>query len=507
MLKKIRPWVFWPPFALLIVALITSMTVEEGFKEVTGEISHFILERFGWLFSISTFLMVITCLLVFFSKTGSIRIGGASAKPILTRWRWFTIIICTTVAVGLLFWGTAEPIYHMFQPPAYAGVQPGSSEAIRFSLSTMFLHWSFTPYAIYTVPALMFALGFYNRKSEFSLSSTLFSLTQSTTSKKITHSVDAICLYALVAGMAASLGTGVLTISGGIQNIFELDLSRLQENILLFFITVTIVAAFILSAASGLLKGIRILSNINILIFIAIWLFVFTAGPILSLIEQAAQAYGSYALGFVERSLNTGADDSWVKSWTIFYWANWLSWAPITAIFLGRISYGYTVREFMIFNWVIPAVFAILWMSVFSGSSLNIQASGAADLKTVLDTKGYEALTFAVFDQIPMSVVLSIVFLLTAFISYVTAADSNTEAISLLSTSGISTEKITAPLAMKITWGTTIGSMAYIMIMFSGIDGIKTLSNLGGLPALLLITVINIALLKFLYKPERYIDL
>ena len=159
-------------------------------------------------FSISTFLFLLICIWTYFSKLGSIRIGGSEAKPILNRWRWFSITLTTTIAIGILFWATAEPLYHLYAPPS-GMAEPESKDAARFAMSTMFLHWTFTPYGIYTLAGLVFALVYYNLRQPFSLGSMLYPLTGKTLSPKVSDWVDAVCLYSLVAGMAASLGAGI----------------------------------------------------------------------------------------------------------------------------------------------------------------------------------------------------------------------------------------------------------------------------------------------------------
>ena len=165
-------------------------------------------------------MMLLSCLIIFLHPVSKRRIGGEGAKPLLTKWRWFSIVICTTIATGIIFWGTAEPIFHVMSPPSFSGVEANTPAAGEYALSVMYLHWTFTPYAIYTIPAVMFALAFYNEKRSFSLKSTLYPFIKSGKHKWLGIGIDGICLYALVAGMAASLGAGILTLSGGLKSNF-----------------------------------------------------------------------------------------------------------------------------------------------------------------------------------------------------------------------------------------------------------------------------------------------
>ena len=494
--KKLRLPVFLPPFFLLIISLILSLTNRAQFLEKANQINSFIIENFGFLFELEAFLLVVTCIVILMSPIGSLRIGGKNAQPLLTKWRWFSIVLCTTIATGILFWGTAEPVFHLINPTNSLSIDPLSKEAGIFSLSTLYLHWSFTPYAIYTVPALLFAIAFYNQKKTFSLHSTLFPFRLSGRIPYLAEIIDAICLFALVAGMAASLGGGILILSGGVDYFRGID----SGNFTLLLIAILIVTSFVVSASTGLMKGIRFLSDINLRIFILLLLFVFFTSSIGYLLLSFSDAIWLYITQFLNKStfMMQHPDDPWAGDWTVFYWANWMAWAPITSLFLGRVSYGYTVREFMITNWVLPSLFAILWMSIFGGSTLDMYFNQEINLPKILEENGPESIIYQLFSTLPFQDVLVIVFLLTAFISYVTAADSNTEAMSGISATGITPESASPPIFIKIIWGVTIGITALVMVSYAGIDGIRILSNIGGLPSLILIIFINIAMFKFI---------
>ena len=500
-LKDINHAVFWPPFLLLFGAVMVSLFAKDVFLEAVTSANDWILDHFDIFFSTTSFVMVCLCAVVLFSPLGKLRIGGKDAKPLLTRWRWFSIVLCTTIAVGILFWGTAEPLFHVSSPPDSLGAEAGSPEAERFAMSTMFMHWSFTPYAIYALPALLFALGYYNRKRRYSLGSMLFPLLKKEQGSGLMRGVDAICLFALVAGMAASLGAGLLSISGGLDRFGWEGGGAFRLGIIALFVVV----AFTVSAATGLLKGIRILSAWNVAIFIALSLFMFFFGPTEAILGYLGEGLKGYGENFIPHSFSTGivADEEWSQGWTTFYWANWMAWAPVTALFLGRIAYGRTVREFLLINWILPAVFGILWMSIFGGTALHLETSGTADLVGALKDSGPESIIYEIFNALPWPQLLSVIFLLTMFISYVTAADSNTEAMAGLSSTGVSPESPNPPVYIKFVWGITVGLVAWIMVSAAGIDGIKMLSNLGGLPALLLLMGTTVAMVIWLFRNWR----
>lgn len=493
MFKSLNLRVFLPPFLLLLVSSILSMVYEDSFLAYVNQLNAWILQHFDWLFSWSTFLFLVLILVIYCTPFAHIKIGGKDATPLLSRWKWFTISLCTTIATGILFWGTAEPIYHLNSVPAGLGIENGSSEAARFSMSTMFMHWTLTPYSIYTVASLLFAFSFYNLKQNFNLGALIFPAFGQPIHRNVLGLVNIVGLFALVAGMAASLGTGILTISGGLNTLFDFR----QSAGLNFGIMACIVAAFTISASSGLLKGIQLLSDYNIKAFIGIALFVLIFGPITQSFALGIDGLGEYFTRFFQRStdVQSNINTDWQQSWTVFYWANWLAWTPVTALFLGRISFGYTVRQFIHFNLFYPALFSGLWMIIFSGTAIAFdQNMFPGVLHDALQNEGAQNVIYAIFDKLPWTGVVSIFFLFIVFISFVTAADSNTSALSSISSHHVSQENAEGANIVKILWGLIIGLVAFIMISYSGIEGIKMLSTIGGFPILFIMLLVAFGL-------------
>jgi choline-glycine betaine transporter len=498
---KLKLPVFLFPFFLLTGSMIYSLVDAVGFLREVKNLNDWVLYHFGWLFSAGTLFFLLLCIWIYFSPLAKIKIGGKHAVPVLTRWEWFSITLCTTIAIGILFWATAEPLYHYHAPPGGLGIDKDTPAAARFAMSTMLLHWTFTPYSIYTVAGLMFALAYYNLKQPFSLGAMLYPLLGRPVSARWSGVIDAICLYSLVAGMAASLGAGILTVSGGLHQFFGVS----STPLLLFGITVLIVGSFVLSAITGLLNGIRILSNINTYAFFVLAVFVLVFGPTRHLLQFGWEGTVDYVTTFFPRSLGLGVEKKWADSWTIFYWANWLAWTPVTALFLGRVAIGYTVRDFIQYNLILPSIFSAVWMMIFSGDALYIDAvSHTANLYTSLQNSGPESVIYRVLDQLPLAQITGLSFLATAFLSYVAGADANTSAMSSLCTHGITPESPEAPVWVQIAWGSLVGLVAWVMVANAGIDGIKMASTLGGFPALFLIIGVAGSLVALLIRPKHF---
>ena len=475
-------------FALLVAASLIS---PQTFLSQATALNNAILALFSNMFAFAGFIFLLTCLWAALSPLGRVKIGGADAVPSLSRWNWMAITLTTTIAIGIIFWGTAEPLYHLYDT-GNRDIQPASTEAARFSLVSLYMHWSFTPYAIYTIPGLTFALVYYNLKMPFSLSSPISVLTKKPVPKLGADILDGAALLALLFGLSASLGSGILSISGGLARLTSLSVGP----IMLAGVSVFIVAAFFISSASGLHKGIRILSDINTKIFLVLILFIFIAGPTTAIIKMSGHAFVQFLIEFVPRSLllEPHNDRAWLNSWTVFYFANWMAWAPLAGLFLGRISRGYTVREYIGVNLFIPAVFSIIWMSIFGGLTLNIETLNPSVLNTVLENLGPEHVLYAVLDYLPLAGFLALFVTLMSFLSYVTAADSNMDVISNLCLRETHASK-RSMVRLKFVWAVAVGFAAWVMTSLSGIDGIKMLSNLGGLPALFIILLFNCVLI------------
>ncbi len=443
--------------------------------------------RFDWLFNWSMFACLLVVLAAYVSPLGRVRIGGEEAKPLLSRPRWFAVTVCTTIATGILFWGTAEPIYHLSGPP-----EAGLENPAAFAMSTMFLHWTVTPYGMYTLGGLLFALVFYNRKQPFALSSLLEPVFGGGIHSRGGAVIDVVCLFALVTGMAGSLGAGILSLSGG--------LGWGKSPAVLALITGAIVLAFCISAVSGLQRGIRLLSSVNVVGFLCLALFVFFAGPTLMALELSLDGAGDFVATFISRNLglDPGIDAAWGRAWTSFYWAGWYAWAPVTALFLGRLGVGYTVREFIRVNLLYTSLFGAFWMICFGAIGLVTDESGL--LTTVLTEQGPEAVIYALLDTLPLETFTPWLFLVLVFLSYVTAADSNISAMSALCMEGITPEAAEAPLYIKLLWGGTIGTVAWVMISFAGVDGIRLINTLGGFPAMFLFLLAGLSLLRMVYN-------
>lgn len=502
-----RLFVILVPMTIFIAAAVASLVNLDAFFAFAKAINDWILATFSTVISWAVFGFVLTSFGVMVSPLGKVTIGGAGATRILKPWSWFSITLCTTIAIGILFWAMAEPMYHLYEPGAAArGIPPGSEAAQAFGLVTLFMNWAISPYAIYTVAALTFALAYHNLGKPYSVSGPFIALLGRPLPPAVAAVLDAAILLALIMGMAASLGAGMLLLSGGLANLTGLP----SGPVSLALVAIAIGVIVLISSLTGLMRGIRVLSVINTWFFFVFVAVIIVFGPTREIFVQGGQAVLSYAGEFLDRSLLIGAasdDGEWAKSWTTFYFANWLAWAPVTAMFLGRIARGYSVRAFVLVNLILPALFSMLWMSVFGVFAMQTDLAENGILKQTLDTLGPEGVMFQALEFIPLTSVLIPIVLILSFISYVTAADSNTEAISQICKThdhAMTEADETEPRAprLKIIWVILLCLMAWIMVAFSGIDGVRMLSNVGGLPALFVVLGLQACLIRMVFQAD-----
>lgn len=502
--SHIRKSVFYPVVILVGSCAAASLLFSEQFVSGITKLNAFFINKLGTLFAIAPLLFSVICIVIYVHPIGRTKIGGKNAKPILTNFKWFSITICTTIATGLLFWGTAEPLFHVQNPPlAYAGAENRNV----FALSALYMHWSFLPYAIYTLAGIAFAIGFYNKNLPFRIGTMWFEFSKNGKNKPLYNTFDGLSLFSLVAGMAASLGVGILLLANGVSRSFNFNTS----GVLMAIVTILLVGTFIVSSVSGLQKGIAKLSSLNFVLFIvllAFFIFNLNYDEVLPLIGKSIKHFSTNLLGDSMLYFSNG-NKKWATEWTVFNWSNWMAWTPITALFLGRIGYGRTIRQFINVNLFLPSLFGIVWLSVVSGTALisnKLNDNKLTDFLKVED--GVSEIIFYLINELPLGSFLIPVFLLTVFLSFVTAADSNTDAMSNLSTEGFSSSDAESPKHIKIIWGVFIGVLAWVMVSFSGgekssgLEGVKILSNIGGIFALFILIGVAINMVVFLFKNQ-----
>ncbi|MBE1552996.1 BCCT family transporter [Sporosarcina limicola] len=504
--QNLRLSVFVPMSIILLLSIVVGVVAPEAFYNVENTIVQFAFEKFGWLFQLSSVLFLAICIFLTVSKYGNIRIGGPEAKPDLSTWNWFAITLTAGIATGILFWGIAEPITHFMSPPEVLGLVPGSEAAAMFSMTQTFIHWTFSPYAIYGLAGVGIAFAIYNAKLPYQVSSVLYPVFGKKIKGSIGAIVDSLCLFAIVGGVAAVLGVGTMQIATGLNIVTGIPNGKVTWIIIVSII----VATYIFSSYTGLNKGIRWLSDKNTKIFIGIVIFVFIFGPMQFILSLGTQSFGHYIQDFFVRSLYLSPIDGseWPRWWPIYYWAIWLAYAPLMGMFLARISKGRTIKQFMTMNVGVPAMAGVIWFSIFGGSAISLQLKGVGIWESI-QQNGMEVSVFSFLEHYPLSTITSLIFIITVYISIVTMADSMTSTVSSLTIKTLGGGVSEAPGRVKIYWGIIMSSMAIINLLsaggkISGIDATKQIATIAGFPILFFMLLLAYSTLKFITQQEKY---
>ena len=461
---------------------------------ITSDLQASLLNSFGWLYVLAASSFLICALCLIFSRWGNIPLGPDGAKPEFNLLSWFAMLFCAGMGIGLVFWGVAEPTSHYHDPPIGEG---GTPEAARLALQYSFFHWGLHPWGIYTMVAL--ALAYFQFRKGMP---GLFSLgCQPVLGRHVNGPmgtmVDVVAVFATVFGVATSLGFGAVQISGGLSYVFGVSNSLTTQLILIAIVTVL----FMLSAQTGLQRGIKYLSNVNMILALSLLSFLLFLGPTHFIMTVFPSTFGDYLQNLPTMSLNLAPfqDSTWIHDWTLFYWAWWIAWAPFVGTFIARISKGRTVRQFVLGVLLVPTVFCAFWFTVFGGTGIALELFQNTPLKGIMETQGMEVLLFTVLQQYPMGTIMSLIAIFLIGTFFITSADSATFVLGMLTTNG----SLNPPNHIKFTWGVIQSLSAAILLWSGGLKGLQTGAVLAAFPFVFVIILLIASLLKSFKEEVR----
>ncbi|MEZ4420664.1 MAG: BCCT family transporter [Nitrospirales bacterium] len=472
-------------FAFLF--LLWGAMAPKRLAKITGTFQTTLLDSFGWLYVLAAtgFLVCAFCLI--FSRWGDIPLGQDGAKPEFPLHTWFAMLFCAGMGIGLVFWGVAEPTSHFHDPPIGEGETP---QAARLALQYSFFHWGLHPWGIYTMVGMALAYFQFRKGSPGLFSSGCRPVLGKQAIGPLGIAVDVIAVFATVFGVATSLGFGAVQISGGLSYVFAIPNTLTTQ----LAVIVTVTVLFMLSAQTGLQRGIKYLSNLNMVLALILLLFLLFLGPTHFIMTVFPSTFGNYIQNLPTMSLNLAPfrDSTWIHNWTLFYWAWWIAWAPFVGTFIARISKGRTVRQFVLGVLLVPSLFCAFWFTVFGGTGIALELFQNVSLKTLMETQGIEVLLFTVFEHYPMGTVMSIIAMFLIGTFFITSADSATFVLGTLTTNG----SLNPPNQIKFTWGIIQSLSAAILLWSGGLKGLQTGAILAAFPFVFVILLLIISLLK-----------
>ncbi|TQR18984.1 glycine betaine uptake BCCT transporter [Psychrobacillus vulpis] len=464
--------VFYLTMVLIILAVGYGALAPESFETITTTIKSFVASTFGWYYMLLMTFMLALSVFFILSPYGKIRLGKDADRPQFSTITWISMLFSAGMGIGLVFYGAAEPLSHYAINPATA--EPNTDAAFKEAFRQSFFHWGFHVWAMYGVIALSLAFFQFRKGEPGLISSTLKPIFGERMKGPFGILVDVLAVFATAFGVSTSLGIGAIQINAGLNYLFGVTIGIIPQIIIIAIVTVLFVA----SAWSGLSKGIKYLSNTNLVLALALLGFVIILGPTLLIFDIFTDSFGGYLSNIVQMSFRTAplnaSNREWLNDWTIFYWAWWISWAPFVSMFIARVSKGRTIREFVTGVLVAPTLLGAIWFSAFGTTAIDMQKSGVADLAQA----STELTIFEMFHSMPLSSIISIfaVMLIASF--FITSADSATFVLGMLSTKG----SPTPPNKVKLAWGITLSVIAVILLSVNGLDALQNTIIIAALP-------------------------
>ncbi|OIJ13943.1 glycine/betaine ABC transporter permease [Anaerobacillus alkalilacustris] len=449
----------------------------------------FVLESFGWFYQLVATFFLVFAIYMIFSKFGKIKLGKEDAKPEFSRPTWFAMLFSAGMGIGLLFYGVAEPIAHFASPPMGEG---STEQSAIMGMRYTWLHWGLHAWAIYAIVALALAYQKFRKDAPGLMSATLYPVLGEKVKGPIGKTVDVVAVFATLFGVAASLGLGSQQINAGLEYLIGIPNNFMVQMLIMGIITVL----FIISANTGISRGIKYLSNINMSLATLLLFAMLILGPTLFLLNMFTTSLGSYvqnvALMGLRLSPFDGNEAAFTQGWTVFYWAWWISWTPFVGMFIARVSKGRTIREFTIAVLLVPTVVCGLWFTVFGGTGIYLELIQGLNVSG----QGLETALFYVYQHLPFGIVLSIltVALITTF--FVTSADSATFVLGMLTTGG----KLNPNNRVKVTWGIILVASTLVLMASGGLAGLQTAIIVSALPLTFIVLIMCYGLVKGLNK-------
>ena len=485
-------WVVFGVTAVIAIGfLVWGFVSTESLAGASSGALAWVMDNTGWLFVLTASAFVLFVLWLALGRYGNIPLGRDDEEPEFNGVSWVAMMFSAGMGIGLMFFGVAEPLTHFATPPPGTGPE-GNPEAVQTAMATTLFHWTLHPWAIYAVVGLAISYGVY-RKGRVQLISAAFEpLLGSRANGPAGKVIDMLAIFATLFGSAASLGLGALQIRSGLQIVT--GIGGTGNTVLIVIITILTIA-FVLSAVSGIARSIQWLSNINMVLAITLAMFVFVVGPTIFILNVLPTSIGSYLADLPMMSARTGAEgsdvDTWLQSWTIFYWAWWVSWTPFVGMFIARISRGRTIRQFVAGVLLVPSLVSLVWFAVFGGAAISVQ-QGGVDLA---GEGSIEAQLFSLLDQYPIATVASILVMVLVAIFFVSGADAASIVMGSLSERGT----IKPSRGTVIFWGIAMGAVAAVMLLVGGEDalnGLQTITIIAALPFVLVMIGMAVALVK-----------
>ncbi len=468
----VHPWVFFISAAIIIGSVLFTIVNHENVLGLFEQLQLLISVTAGWFLILTMNIILVFVLALLIGRFGDVRLGGEYALPEFTTRAWFAMLFSAGMGIGLLFYGVAEPMFHFVASPL---AEPGTPEAARVAMDLTFLHWGLHPWAVYSMVGLSLAFFCFNKGLPLSIRSVFYPVLGERIYGPVGNFIDILATVATLFGVATSLGLGVQQVNAGLDHLFGIGQSPGIQVALIAGIT----ALATWSVVMGLKAGIRRLSEINLLLAVVLLLFVLVLGPTLFILNAFGENIGYYLQHLPQLSTwnETYEATNWQHGWTVFYWGWWIAWSPFVGMFIARVSYGRTIREFILGVLFVPTLITFLWITVFGNSALHIDLLGGGGMAEAVQENIPVAL-FLLFENFPLSEVISGLAVLVIVTFFVTSSDSGSMVIDIITAGG----NPDPPLLQRLFWAILEGVVAATLLVGGGLVALQTAAIATGLP-------------------------
>ncbi|WP_454016191.1 BCCT family transporter [Azospirillum sp. Marseille-Q6669] len=478
---------------LILLFVLLASVFTESFGARISALQSAIVGNFGWFYILSVAGFLLFAFWLFFSPYGSIKLGKDDDEPEFSYLTWFAMLFSAGMGIGLLFYGVAEPVLHFANPRVG---EAGTPDAAREAMNLAFLHWGLHAWGIYITVGLSLGYFAYRHDLPLTIRSALYPLLGDRLSGWPGHLVDIVAIVGTLFGIATSLGLGVMQINAGLDYLGLVSVGTVQQMVLIAVITAVATA----SAVSGVGRGIRRLSELNMLAGLLLLLFVFLLGPSVFLLSTLVESIGRYLWTLPYTSFRTlpytGAE--WQASWTMFYWGWWISWAPFVGMFIARVSRGRTIREFIGGVLFAPVALTFVWFTVFGETAIHMEMFEGGGMAAAVQENVPTAL-FVMLDRLPLSVITSALATLIVVTFFVTSADSGALVIDIIGSGG----NQDPPIATRIFWAVLCGVVAAVLLLVGGLQALQTAAVTTALPFAVVMVLMCVGLVTSLRAERR----
>lgn len=472
--------VFFTSGAFILGLVAFAAIAPNALQRLFSAVQAWIFSNASWFYMLAVAVILLATVYAALSRYGEIKLGPDHSEPDFRDITWYSMLFAAGMGIGLMFFGVAEPVMHFLEPPVGEG---GTVQAARQAMGITFFHWGLHAWAVYAMVALILAYFAFRHGLPLTLRSALYPMLGERIYGPIGHAVDIFAIIGTVFGVATSLGLGVAQINTGLNYLFDLPVG-VNTQIALIVVACGLAT---LSAASGLDRGIKTLSELNMALAVLLMLFVLFAGPTIFLMQTLVENTGYYLSGIVQRTFNLYAyqPSDWIGGWTVFYWGWWISWSPFVGVFIARISRGRTIRQFVGGVLLVPTGFTFMWMTVFGDTAIHfIMSEGMTSLGETVQADTTVAL-FVFLEQLSWPVVTCTIAIAMVVVFFVTSADSGALVVDQLAAGGA----VNAPVWQRIFWSVLMGAVAIVLLLADGLTALQTATIATALPFSLILLV------------------